>query len=458
MSYIRLKDKYRIREEINDSIIFENNVEQIVKRIVRLPKPYYGLLRLSTGEFTVSDLIKMYSEVTSISCIESKKIIDKFINDCKEYLEFTSVQNIRNNVNVDRDITKLVTNRKFIPYHRLTSPLLISLVLTYKCNCFCKYCFVNASKENAMEMISTEKILDLIKEANTIGVAALNITGGEPFIRNDIYRILSSCFHNKMVVNIATKKRFTYEEVLKLKQTGITDIQVSLDTIDNDISEYLTGIKNFAYDMLTSIKILIDNGINVTVNSVITRYNIDSIPNLIKYLNSIGVYRQFLTPYLRTLGRHSDNLFPKLTQYKSLDKFMNNYNGKTKVEYARPDYEQMKIKNLENIQRCSGGRMSLVILPNGKVTICERLIDEPFCIVGDINTQTLEEVWNSVKMANVIEPDREKFYGTDCYNCNSFKKCILDKGLCYARTKIAYGTIFNKDPLCPHKTQYIKFV
>lgn len=455
--YIKLKNNYRMREEGDYALIFDKSFEKILNKFQIVDLSHFGILCLCNGQFTREDLINIYCNSFNLDYSYGKKVINYIINLYKEYLDFNETSNIRNELIITRNI-KLKNERKYVSKHRLISPLALSLVITYNCSCYCKYCFVNANDGKTTNYIGTDKIIELIKEAKDIGVAIVNITGGDPFTRKDIYKIISTCVNLKLDINISTKVLLSDEDIKELKKSGLNKIQISLDSEKDNETEELLSVKCYATRMLEIIKKIISNGIIVYVNTVVTDINISSIPSLINKLNELSVSKHYITPYLRTLGRHDDRLFPSYKKYESLSNYINEFKGNMIIDYKSPDIITSNDKFIEDISRCSGGRMGLVINPNGDVTICERLIDNNECIVGNINNKSILDIWNSEELKNLIEPEMGLFVNTDCHNCEYYENCVLDKGLCYARCKIAYNNIFNKDPLCPKERNNFRFI
>lgn len=414
----------------------------------------HALLTLFNGYMSDDNIIEILSELTQLDKDKAKKMFDKITENYKYILEKKD--------SVFRNFDVFINSKQKVNLNRLRAivPKFLVLSLTRDCFMQCRYCYAGARYcENIDEAkgLEIELIDKILKDAKKLGIRHIEITGGDPFIRKDIYEILQKTVEEEIHINISTKKLLSIQEIKQLKQTGLKSIQISIDTLDDYIAKYLTGIDDFAERMIEVISKLISNGIDVTVNTVVTKKNIKGIPVLITKLNNMGVKEHMISPYLRTLGRHDELLFPDEEDYKLLEEFIYNYEGKMNVNYKSPKYE-IKSKTLMNIPRCSGGRMGLVIIPNGKVTICERLIDSEECIIGDVKKQSLIDIWNSDELYNLIYPKRSKFINTDCYDCDDYEKCILDKGLCYARSKIAYGTIYNKDPLCPRETKFVRFV
>src|SRR3712207_9200480 len=78
--------------------------------------------------------------------------------------------------------------RDYSPY-----PLLVDVCVTNRCNLNCSYCSAEAgpfaSKKGEM---SVEKLVSVFRELDLIGVPRVGVTGGEPFMREDILDILKA--------------------------------------------------------------------------------------------------------------------------------------------------------------------------------------------------------------------------------------------------------------------------
>lgn len=398
-------------------------------------------------------MIKIYSAVQKCSYDIGKEAITYVLQSYSKYIVFSKDKK-------ERDKTSIACANEFREghyqsQHRLNSPLMLSLVLTYQCECYCKYCFVNANGKEIqnIRLLSTTQIKKILDEAKECGVYAINITGGDPFTRKDIFEILEYSITKDFCINISTKVLFDENEINKLIASGIKKLQISLDSCKNNETKELIGVDKYATKMMNIIQKLVQAGIEICVNTVVTKINIESIPELIETLTKIGVTKHYITPYLRTLGRHDEELFPSMDDYEKLTFYIEKYFGKMEVDYKEPTFTNAATSG--EMLRCSGGRMGLVINPDGKVTICERLISTSECIVGDVMRQSLMDIWHGKKMHDLLEPSRDKFLGTECCDCEKYEECILDKGICYARCQMIYQKIYQKDPLCsPNNTKY----
>ena len=68
-------------------------------------------------------------------------------------------------------------------------PPFLFLSITDRCNLSCIGCFAKAHKRKEKQELSTEKISDIVTQANRIGISLIFIIGGEPLLRKDIFKI-----------------------------------------------------------------------------------------------------------------------------------------------------------------------------------------------------------------------------------------------------------------------------
>ena len=90
--------------------------------------------------------------------------------------------------------------------------------------------------------------------------------------------------------------------------------------------------------------------------------------------------------------------------------------------------------------RCSANYSHMVILPDGQVTICEQLYWHPQFLIGDLNCQTIREVWNSPRALALATPRRSDFSDRSaCKTCRLLDACIEYPNKCYAEVLKGYG-------------------
>ncbi len=111
----------------------------------------------------------------------------------------------------------------------LIAPDILQVSLTYKCNLRCKMCNIMNLPQQEDEL-STEQVFHIIDEAKANGIKQILFTGGEPFLRKDIFEICQYS-SEKGLMNIVTTNGTLIDENLAeaIFTSGINHIHFSLD-------------------------------------------------------------------------------------------------------------------------------------------------------------------------------------------------------------------------------------
>ncbi|ALS10062.1 hypothetical protein ABE82_26235 (plasmid) [Paenibacillus peoriae] len=126
-----------------------------------------------------------------------------------------------------------------------------------------------------------------------------------------------------------------------------------------------------------------------------------------------------------------------------------NFSGANDNPYAGD--ESLRKKNFWERAYCTANRRGVVVLPDGKVTICEELYNHEHFIIGDLTKQTLLEVWNSPKALELAYPQQAAVSNGPCHDCSDFQRCHEGLGRCVREALKAYGydQHYAPDPRCP---------
>jgi radical SAM protein with 4Fe4S-binding SPASM domain len=164
--------------------------------------------------------------------------------------------------------------------------------------------------------------------------------------------------------------------------------------------------------------------------------------------------------YGRSHNRHRDELFLRPEQKErvrhAIRRLRESHPG-IAIDYAdRTDAGVPVRKSPSEWQRralCSGGRVSMLIQPNGDVTLCDQIPHaEPF-VVGNAFREGVLGVWRSARLEAFLSPDRQRFAGTVCASCSDFDACHREAGYCYRDALFHYGSAFDAPPDCPRQTR-----
>ncbi|XP_072053202.1 GTP 3',8-cyclase, mitochondrial isoform X3 [Arachis hypogaea] len=165
-------------------------------------------------------------------------------------------------------------------FGRLHTYLRISL--TERCNLRCQYCMPADGVEltpNA-QLLTNAEILRLANLFVSSGVNKIRLTGGEPTVRKDIEDICLGLSKLKGLETLTmTTNGITLARKLpRLKECGLTSVNISLDTLVPAKFEFMTRRKGHE-KVMNSINAAVDLGYNpVKVNCVVMRgFNDDEI-------------------------------------------------------------------------------------------------------------------------------------------------------------------------------------
>jgi len=101
--------------------------------------------------------------------------------------------------------------------------------ITERCNLFCAHCFVSSGDPGrSLELQDIRKLV--VPKLRQAQVESVTLTGGEPFIHQDIIRIVESLVDTGMRVTICTNATLIVtSQIESLSRMGSVEINVSLD-------------------------------------------------------------------------------------------------------------------------------------------------------------------------------------------------------------------------------------
>jgi pyrroloquinoline quinone biosynthesis protein E len=303
---------------------------------------------------------------------------------------------------------------------------------------------------------------NIIDQAVARGLEELYLCGGDPFVKKWIVELIAHINTYNIQLILSSKEHLTSRTCRALADAGVRNMQISIDSMNEQTADTLAGRKGFLHDALQSIDNLRKAGIIPTAKSVVTKLNYRDIPGLVTALIHRGVKHMTLTRYFRSIYRHDDALFLDKEDILWLNRELDNLEIPEEVglEYIKAD-KDIRYDNLDsfiNRKFCPAGRTSLVISPSGKAIPCEQLPTKPPYVFGDFTSESLNDIWKSEKLNTLMCPDREKFRDCECYDCEYFHTCVHHRGWCIMETFKAYHTTYGVHPGCPKAGQYARLI
>jgi len=338
-------------------------------------------------------------------------------------------------------------------------PVYINLYITSRCNLKCRHCYFHESL-NRPEEISLENIEKLSKSSGEIVNIAL--TGGEPFLRQDIAKIAGLFVKNSnaRIVTIPTNGMLSkvIEEqagkMLRENPKAIFNVFVSLDG-EEKTHNRIRGDKNaFSNAMKTlsgleNLRKKFDNlrlGIIFTMNETNAE---QALPLYKKISKNLGI-DQFQINFLRGSPksiRVSDRIIGeyekanaeiqkdfesgKYSGYKIMGDFYTCINRRYKEVLAKT------VKEKKFQLPCYAGTTNIIIYPNADVFACEMRDDLKFGNLGDYGFD-LKKMTEEKKNKELVEKIRKS-------NCFCTFECQLTSNVAYnPKELLKAGSLFLK--------------
>ena len=459
-----LRNEVRLRKEEFGVLVYEVG-ERPEFRIVSPSKAV--ILSLMDGSVNLKELVEAVAYAFNSSLEEAEEAVNSVLKDFSDLIELRKEKRpSKRRYNPEDFIYKPKKPKGGLI--RYKAPLRLALIVTRRCPLDCIYCY--ADKINASDPEKTlglKRLREIFEEAGSLGMSDVYLAGGEPLLRKDFPEIAKIAIDADVYPHTSTKGwPVTEELVQRIAEAGMDAMQVSIDTLDPKLQDMLTQRPGSHERMVRAIHLFLKAGFKVSTNTVISSYNISDVPKLVKWLSEQGVSEINLSPYSLSIYKPREDLFPTIEQYEKLISELDEIEPEVMENGAvlhRPKSIEGLLSGLsiEGAPGCGGITLGMIILPDGRVTICERLGVNPDFIYGDLSKQSIVEAWNSSRIKEILATfEREKFKGSPCYSCEAFEKCVGAGKLCYFRIVAAYGKmkVGVPDPLCPMSPVKIKDV
>ncbi len=333
----------------------------------------------------------------------------------------------------------------------------VQLHLTERCNLRCKHCYQTGRSVDEMSLPELKEVIKEISDTlngwkDSYGIDYLpsfNVTGGEPFLRNDLSDILSEIGNHGFDIYLLTNGILIDERKAKdLFKLGVKAVQVSIEG-PKEIHESIRGKGSYSAS-LKGVKNLLDEGLKVSLNVTLSSINAGSFMDIVELASNLGVHRlgfSRLVPSGRGEGMLREMLSTETIEdlYK---KIFSLETGKLQIVTGDPVASQSATEGADDMGDipsggCAAGVSGLTILPDGTIVPCRRL----YVPIGNIRKDSFREVWST---SNVLESlrDRSRYRGK-CGTCKRWANCRGCRAIAYAFSKAKGENDFlADDPQC----------
>ncbi len=332
---------------------------------------------------------------------------------------------------------------------------------TFACDNNCAHC-VSAGKEAFPDELDTKGAKQIVDQANEFGASFFGVTGGQPFLRKDLFEVLDYATSLGLNTSIITDGRRLNEKIIKNIVRNKTKISVSIDggeKTDDTIrgkgaySAAVSAIKRFTSEGLLNVLVYTFANAGEITNA--NQEDIVHVLELAKKYNARWVVFHGFIPYSNDSESLRADLSPEQYEWvcNKLYDLAEKYEGKPGINvyipfYARiakergmPDFD--KWYNSFFLGRCFFGKF-MSIAENGDAIPCS--YNDAYRI-ANIKNKPIKEIWEEMQNSSFFAKvkDKKNLKGK-CGVCEYKELC----GGCRSAALFYTGDILGSDPRCAY--------
>lgn len=321
----------------------------------------------------------------------------------------------------------------------------------------CRHCwiapnFIGEGSLNKKEDVKLKVLLPAIDRAREIGLKHVKLTGGEPFIHDEILDLLYALKERNLGINIETNGTLIGEKQAKaIKESGVKHVSVSVDGPNAELHEEMRGVKGSFKKALKGIECLKNEGMNIQIIMALWQGTKDKILDMARFAKDLGV-NSLKVIYISRIGKGGElrkanqalSIKESIECHKIIEK--TNFDLNFRVVSSLPmAFKSLNFINKRGVDGSCGVKNLLGILGNGKVSICGIGNQVEELIMGDIHKDDIKDIWDNDPILKRIREDiPDKLEGV-CSMCVFKKRCI---GYCVAETYFATGSLIKSASFC----------
>jgi radical SAM protein with 4Fe4S-binding SPASM domain len=172
------------------------------------------------------------------------------------------------------------------------------LELTYRCNLHCRHCYTDPynSKDFFSRELTLEEIHRLLEEMQQVGIAWLNLTGGDIFMHPRFFEIYEAAYRKGFLLQLYTNGTlFTNATIERLKQMPPFTIDISCHSVTEKPFDWFTQVPGSFRAFLRGLKMLRESGLPLTLKTTAMNWNKDELPSIRQFVESFGQEFGFTT-------------------------------------------------------------------------------------------------------------------------------------------------------------------
>ncbi len=322
--------------------------------------------------------------------------------------------------------------------------------LTERCNLACRHCYqsgmtgtemdLRALRETAGE--ASDMLKDWAERYEIVFSPSFTITGGEPFLRSDLFEMLSLLPAQGFEIHLLTNGTLIDRDKAQRLAGLVQGVQVSIEGPEA-VHDAIRGKGAFRKAM-AGIEAMVGCNIAVSLNATLSRLNVNCLGGIVNLAEELGVRRvgfSRLVPRGKGAGLADTMLAPEEVREAYRYLFMlggdalDVVSGDPLADCLDPDSDDYEDRGKIAYGGCAAGVSGLTLMPDGTIAPCRRL---PIPL-GNVMKDSLREIWAESRVLNQLRNRRA--YAGKCGRCPRWATCRGCRAIAYA-----FGGAAQRDP------------
>lgn len=267
----------------------------------------------------------------------------------------------------------------------------VDLAITGECHYKCVFCSAYSLYKKGGPFLTVGQIKNIWRQCAELGVMHVNLTGGEPFLRDfdEIIQIIKDFKPSHFLVSLVSNGlNITRDKLKRLKNAGLDTLQLSIESIDLEKHDEMAGIKGSFNKVIDAINYAKELKLNVCLNVVFYSGNAEEIRKLIDFtrekhiflvLNTASAEGKWFDVNTKRLGQDDIEIF---------DEFL-------RFSHVRHDSSV----NFSGKRECPAGKERIHITAYGDVLTCP-LVQISY---GNVLEESLKDIYKRICSMNHLE-------------------------------------------------------
>jgi pyrroloquinoline quinone biosynthesis protein E len=324
-------------------------------------------------------------------------------------------------------------------------PYTLVAELTYRCPLRCAYCSNPLDYARHRDELDTATWERVFGEAEELGVVQLNLTGGEPLVRDDLEALIARARELDLYTNLITSGiPLRRDRLARFRELGLDNVQISVQDVTAEAADRMAGLRAFERKLEVAgwVKEL---GFPLTVNTVLHRDNLDRTAEVIALAERLQADRLELAnaQYLGWALANRAALLPSRDQLERARRVAGEarqrLRGRMEVLFVTPDY----YADLPKACMDGWGRRFIVVSPGGLALPCHAAHTIPGLVFERVTARPLAEIWQ--RSAGFAAFRGEAWMPEPCRSCD---RRGIDYGGCRCQAFHLTGDAAATDPVC----------